>query len=147
MISVIAFGGLLLITLAGALFGVAAGVVVSRLMGATGGKVALIAGGVAVGGLLLGLFAGIVHYSHVRKAEAEARSGWNLVPIVVAATDISRGEAITFDVISQRSIPEQFAPAEVVRPDEAPRVIGRPTSVALKAGDFLYWSAVCGAAR
>ena len=41
--------------------------------------------------LVLGLFAGIVAYSAIKKKESDVRRGWNLVPVVVAAVDISEG--------------------------------------------------------
>lgn len=143
MTGLLAFGSLVIIAFAGALFGVGAGLLVARAAGAKGGKVALFAVALAAGGLLVGLFAGIVNYSAVKKSEAEARRGWNLVPLVVAAVDIPQGETLTFDMISQRSIPEQFAPREAVRPDEVSRAVNQKTAAPLLAGDLLFWSALC----
>src|SRR5437764_3563118 len=73
--------------------------------------------------LVLGLFAGIVAYSAIKKKEADVRRGWNLVPVVVAAVDIAEGTVVTFDMISQRSVPEQFVTSSVVKPDSASYVV------------------------
>src|SRR5512140_779374 len=90
--------------------------------------------------LVLGLFAGIVAYSATKKKEADARRGWNLVPVVVAAADIPEGTVVTFDMISQRSVPEQFVTSSVVKPDSASYVVNQKVLVPLQAGDPLLWS-------
>jgi len=56
--------------------------------------------------VVLGLFAGVIAYSAIKKKESDVRRGWNLVPVVVSAVDISEGTVVTFDMISQRSVPE-----------------------------------------
>ena len=76
----------------------------------------------------------------VRKKAADARKGWNLVPVVVAAVDIPEDSVVTMEVISQRSIPEQFVTSSVVKPDSASYVVNQKTHVALQAGDPLRWS-------
>jgi pilus assembly protein CpaB len=88
----------------------------------------------------LALLAGIVAYSAIKKKEADVRKGWNLVPVVVAAVDISEGTVVTMEMVSQRSIPEQFVTSSVVKPDSASYVVGQKVLVALQAGDPLLWS-------
>jgi len=90
--------------------------------------------------ILLGLFAGIVAWSAIKKREADVRRGWNLVPVVVAAVDVSEGTVITFDMISQRSVPEQFVTSSVVKPDSASYVVNQKVLVPVQAGDPLLWS-------
>src|SRR6188472_264324 len=90
--------------------------------------------------LVLGLFAGIVAYSAIKKKEADVRRGWNLVPVVVAAVDISEGTVVTFDMISQRSVPEQFVTSSIVKPDSASYVVNQKVLVPIQAGDPLLWS-------
>src|SRR6185436_17436934 len=90
--------------------------------------------------LALGLFAGIIAYSAIKKKEADVRRGWNLVPVVVAAVDLSEGTTITFDMISQRSVPEQFITSSVVKPDSASYVVNQKVLVPVQAGDPLLWS-------
>src|SRR5437868_1621482 len=90
--------------------------------------------------LVLGLLAGIVAWSAIKKKEADVRRGWNLVPVVVAAQDVPEGTVITFDMISQRSVPEQFVTSSVVKPDSASYVVNQKVLVPLQAGDPLLWS-------
>ncbi|MFP2932648.1 Flp pilus assembly protein CpaB [Pyxidicoccus sp. 3LG] len=90
--------------------------------------------------LVLGLLAGVIAYSAIKKKEADVRRGWNLVPVVVAAQDVPEGTVITFEMISQRSVPEQFVTSSVVRPDSASYVVNQKVLVALQSGDPLLWS-------
>ncbi len=90
--------------------------------------------------LLLGLFAGVVAWSAIKKKEADVRRGWNLVPVVVAAVDIAEGTTVTFDMISQRSVPEQFITSSVVKPDSASYIVNQKVLVPVQAGDPLLWS-------
>lgn len=95
--------------------------------------------GMAVAGVLL--CAGtVVGYSWVKKKGADARKGWNLVPVVVAAVDIPDGTLVTMEMISQRSVPEQFVTASVVKPDSASYIVNQRVNVPLNAGDPLRWS-------
>jgi pilus assembly protein CpaB len=90
--------------------------------------------------LVLGLLAGVVAYSAIKKKESDVRRGWNLVPVVVAAQDIPEGTIVTLDMISQRSVPEQFVTSSVVKPDSATYVVNQKVLVPLQAGDPLLWS-------
>jgi len=90
--------------------------------------------------LVLGLLAGVVAYSAIKKKESDVRKGWNLVPVVVASQDIPEGTVITFDMISQRSVPEQFVTSSVVKPDSASYIVNQKVLVPLQAGDPLLWS-------
>ena len=75
-----------------------------------------------------------------RRAATDARKGWNLVPVVVAAVDIAEETVVTFEMISQRSIPEQFVTSSFVKPDSASYIVNQKVNVALQAGDPLLWS-------
>src|SRR5687768_2626899 len=90
--------------------------------------------------LALGLMAGGFAYLSIKKKEADVRKGWNLVPVVVAAVDIPEGTVVTFDMISQRSVPEQFVTSSVVKPDSASYIVNQKVLVPLQAGDPLLWS-------
>lgn len=81
-----------------------------------------------------------VAWSALAKERADARKGWNLVPVLVAAVDLAEGTVVTFDHVSQRSVPEQFVTSSVVKPGSASYVIGQPVQVAVAAGDPLLWS-------
>lgn len=89
---------------------------------------------------VLGVVAFLVSWSAIKKREADVRKGWNLVPVVVAAVDISEGTVVTMEMISQRSIPEQFVTSSVVKPDSASYIVNQKVLVALQAGDPLLWS-------
>ena len=58
--------------------------------------------------------------------------------MVVAAVDVPAGAALTFDMITQRSVPEQFVDSRMVKPDSASYVIGQKMEGPLKAGNILY---------
>jgi pilus assembly protein CpaB len=89
---------------------------------------------------VLGIVAFLVSWSAIKKREADVRKGWNLVPVVVAAVDISEGTVVSMEMISQRSIPEQFVTSSVVKPDSASYIVNQKVLVPLQAGDPLLWS-------
>ena len=62
-----------------------------------------------------------------------------LEPVVVAATDIAAGEKVTFERISQRSVPKRLVSASHVKPDSASYVVNQTTRVPLLAGQVLMW--------
>jgi Flp pilus assembly protein CpaB len=94
-------------------------------------------------GLLLGVaLSGALVFSVGVKRVAEARRGWQLVPIVVSAADLKAGDVVTMETLSQRSIPERFASPSMVRPDEAELIMGRSLTMPLQAGDPVLWASV-----
>jgi pilus assembly protein CpaB len=90
--------------------------------------------------LVLGLFAGIIAFSAIKKKEHDVKKGWNLVTVVVASVDLSEGTTVTFDMIAQRAVPEQFITSSVVKPDSASYIINQKVLVPVQAGDPLLWS-------
>ncbi|MFL5318831.1 MAG: SAF domain-containing protein [Myxococcaceae bacterium] len=82
----------------------------------------------------------------IRKTH-DAKAGWNLRPVVVAATDIPAGTELTFDVISQRSVPEQFMSPSYVTPEQASVIVGRKVTAPVLAGDPLQWYLFLGGER
>lgn len=98
----------------------------------------------AVSGGLLGLLVGAfimggVGYPLWKKKFA--RSAYeNMVPVVVASEDIPEGTVLTFDIISQRSIPGQFVTESVVKPDNVSSILGKHITAPVRAGDTLLWS-------
>ena len=89
-------------------------------------------------GLMLVGFA--VTWSAIARERADVRKGWNLVPVLVAAVDLSEGTTISMEQLSQRSVPEQFVTSSVVKPDSAGYVVGQKVQVAIAAGDPLMWN-------
>ncbi len=100
--------------------------------------------GLVIGGMvsfcLSTLLVGVVGYSLVKKKEVDVRKGWNLVPVVVASQDIPEKTVVTFDMIAQRSVPEQFVTSSVVKPDSASYIVNQRVLVPVQAGDPLLWS-------
>ncbi len=90
--------------------------------------------------LVLGLTAGAFAWLGIMKEKSDARRGWNLVPVVVAGQDISEGTVVTFDMIQQRQVPEQFVTSSVVKPDSASYVANQKILVPVQAGDPLLWT-------
>ena len=99
----------------------------------------VLTGGV-LGFILATLLLSVAGYSWIQRKVVDAKKGWNLVPVVVAAQDIPEDTIVTFDVISQRSVPEQFVTSSVVKPDSASYVVTQRLLVPLQAGDMLLWS-------
>ena len=86
-------------------------------------------------------FAGVAALTFIavsRRVDTE-RKEWELRPIVVAAQDVRAGETISFDVLSQHSIPARFITNSMVPPADVMLVINRPINVPLQAGDALVW--------
>jgi pilus assembly protein CpaB len=90
--------------------------------------------------IVLGLLAGIIAYSAIKRREAEVTKGYNLVTVIVASVDISEGSVVTFDMISQRAVPEKFVTSSVVKPDSASYIVNQKVLVPIQAGDPLLWS-------
>lgn len=88
----------------------------------------------------LALVAFLVSWSAINKQKDDVRRGWNLVPVVVAAVDISEGTVVDVNMIQQRSVPEQFVTSSVIKPDSASYVVNQKVLVALQAGDPLLWT-------
>ena len=101
-------------------------------------------GGLALGFALsvisVGMLAGVVSFGWVKSAESKARRGWNLVPVVVFAVDVPAGKEVTFDQVSQRSVPEQLATSSVVKPDSVSYVMNQRLLVPGLAGQSVLWS-------
>ena len=58
------------------------------------------------------------------------------VQIIVAAVDIPAGTKVTIEMLSQRSIPKQFATSSIVKPDSVSYVINQSTKRAMLQGDL-----------
>lgn len=99
--------------------------------------------GLVLGLSLSGVFALVVAvggFIWLKRREADVRKGWNLVPVVVAAVDIPENTVVTMEMVSQRSVPEQFVTSSVVKPDSASYIVNQKVLVPLQAGDPLLWS-------
>jgi hypothetical protein len=88
----------------------------------------------------VGMVGGVVGWVFAKRAEFDARRGWNLVPVVVAAKDLPPGTRVTVELVSQRSVPEQFVTDSVVSPERIGDVLGSPVISPVSAGEPLRWS-------
>jgi pilus assembly protein CpaB len=88
----------------------------------------------------LGLLAGAVAFSAIKKKEADVRKGWDLVQVVVAAGDLQEGTTLTEEMIAKRFGPEQFVTPSVVKPESASYIVNQKLLVPVHAGDPLLWS-------
>lgn len=109
------------------------------MQGGSASFVGVLSGGV-IGFFVSALIVGAGGYAWIKKKEADVRRGWNLVPVVVASQDIPEKTLVTFDMISQRSVPEQFVTSSVVKPDSASYIVNQRILVPVQAGDPLLWS-------
>jgi pilus assembly protein CpaB len=80
-----------------------------------------------------------VGWSALTREDTEARQGWELVPVLVANTELPAGTVVTPQVVSQRAVPARFVSASVLRPESASIVLGQKVTVAVSAGDPLLW--------
>lgn len=60
---------------------------------------------------------------------------WNLVPVVVFSRELAVGDVVALDALSQRSVPEQFAPRDGVRPGDADALVGQRLVTRVREGD------------
>ena len=92
-------------------------------------------------GLLLGaILGGGLHLLMKFKRSADVRRGWNLAPIVVAEKALEAGSVVTMTDVAQRSIPEQFITASMVKPSDASSVVNQPLRYSVEAGEPLQWA-------
>lgn len=102
-------------------------------------------GSAVIVGFLIGAVAGfgvagVAGYTLILKKARDVRRGWNLVPVVVVSQDLPEGSTVTFDVLSQRPVPEQFVTDSVVMPNRVSELVGHRLTAPMKAGDLLLWS-------
>jgi hypothetical protein len=90
----------------------------------------------------VGLIGGAVAWGLAKRTELNVRRGWNLVPVVVAARDLVPGTTLSPEDVAQRSIPEQFVTASLVRPEAMASLLGKPVNSPIAAGEPLRGSFV-----
>lgn len=92
--------------------------------------------------VILGLAAGLLAFSALRKREREIKEGWNLIPVIVANRDIPEGTLIarkTFDhFFAKRDVPEQYVTTNVFRPHDRSQIMGQRLTVAVRRGEPIY---------
>jgi hypothetical protein len=96
--------------------------------------------GLAFGGTVLVLLVLVAGLAVVwaNKRAADAKRGWNLVPVVKATRDLKPGTVLTRADVEPGELPEQFATATLVQPVDLARVLGKPLTMSLERGDTLW---------
>ncbi|ATB30060.1 SAF domain-containing protein [Melittangium boletus] len=93
--------------------------------------------GLGLGVVLTFLVAFMLAFFWVKQKEHQVRRGWNLVPVVSLAEDVPAGTVLTYDHISQRSFPEQFVTASVIKPADAATAVGKRLIAPMRRGEML----------
>jgi len=92
--------------------------------------------------VILGLVAGLLAFSALRKREREIKEGWNLIPVIVANQDVPEGTLISrknFDrFFAKRDVPEQYVTTNVFRPHDRSQLMGQRLTVAVRRGEPIY---------
>ena len=79
-------------------------------------------------------------WTRVELPQRASASDFKMVPVVMAATDLEEGTIITFEMLVQRSMPENYVTTSIVRPDAASYIIGQKLAVPVQQGDPLLWT-------
>ena len=90
--------------------------------------------------IVLAVVAAFIVQRVISNKEQEARKGWNLTPVIVAAVDIPEGTTISMEMMSRHMIPEQFVTSSVVKPESANFIDGQKILIPLQQNDMLLWS-------
>ena len=100
--------------------------------------VGLVAGGL-IGAMASCGLGGFGVFMLAKREYKKARAGWVLKPVIVYNQDLAAGSPITFEVVSQRPLPEQFVTGSVVKPDQASSIITARVTKPVAAGDPVRW--------
>jgi pilus assembly protein CpaB len=95
----------------------------------------LLFGGAIVLGI--GFFFGAQHYLRAYLSAAEDKLAGQYAPkrIVVAATDIQAGDAVSTSNVAAREVPSRFVSSNAMSPEDFDSIDGQKIVVALRAGD------------
>jgi pilus assembly protein CpaB len=98
-------------------------------------QTSLLFGGAIVLGI--GFFFGSQHYLRMYLSAAEEKLAGQYTPkrIVVAATEIQAGDAVSSNNVAARNVPSRFVSSNALSPDDFDSVDGQKVVVALRPGD------------
>jgi len=94
--------------------------------------------------VVLGLIAVFAIQSYVSRVKRAAYKGTELVKVVVAKEDITRGTIIKKEIIASRGIPGKFVDSRAVLTREYENIIGQPIRYTIKKGQPILWSDLGG---
>jgi len=90
--------------------------------------------------IVLAVLAGALAWGSLRSQAQEARAGWELVEVVVAARSLAGGADVGSEDLARREIPSRFVSTSNVRPDQLHLVAGQRLEAPLQEGDPLLWT-------
>ena len=96
--------------------------------------------------LVIGVLAALAARSYLstQMQEIEARSKGKTVNIVVAKTELKRGDKLTADNVAIRQIPLDYAHSAAVTPEAFDRLNGQSLAYPLHAGEMILWGLIEG---
>lgn len=100
--------------------------------------------GVAIG---VGLLAAFIAQQFISRqlAEIEARDkNRQMINVVVAKENLSKGTKLSSDNIAVRPIPAEYAHSTAVMPEQFDRIDGQALAYPVKAGEMIIWSLLEG---
>lgn len=110
----------------------------NRLRAFRPGKTWIVLGASIGIGLLAAL--GARSYLNGRMAEMDADARGRKINVVVAKRDLSKGTRLSTDIVAVRSIPQDYAHASAILPQQFDRVEGQPLAYDVKGGEEIVWS-------
>jgi pilus assembly protein CpaB len=78
----------------------------------------------------------------IASMELEVSRRYVTAPYIVASRDVPRGQKLDASLLSIRSMPRAFAPADALAPDDASLLIGGRTAVGIRRGTPVVQAAV-----
>ncbi len=89
--------------------------------------------------IVLGVVAVLVAWRAIRMREMEVTRGWELEDVIVAATDIQPGTALSSDTVRVDKMPRKFVYESVLVPADMEVALGREVIVPIKRGEPVHW--------
>jgi pilus assembly protein CpaB len=88
---------------------------------------------------VLGGIAAFVAVRAIDQAKEEVTRGWKLDNVIVASTDIERGDQLDNQSVTVDKMPAKFIYESVLRPPDMDVALGREVVVPIKAGEPVHW--------
>ena len=89
--------------------------------------------------VVLGIVAVLVAWRAIKMRELEVTRGWELEDVIVAASDITPGTALSNDTVVVDKMPRKFVYESVLVPADMEVALGREVIVPIKKGEPVHW--------
>ncbi len=90
--------------------------------------------------ILLGVLTVFLLNSYIKGLKQSVYKGMELVQVVVAKKNLSKGASLERALIAARKIPAKFLPAGVVFAKDYELILGQPVQVSIRAGEPILWA-------